>query len=147
VYPVLEAGRFLHQVRPLAYQLAEVADVLARYVRARHEVRSQQMRQGPSVDLVRLHLRLGDRSDFQGMSQHDLEPSSLDRLVDELPDARRFQDEAGVLEPIQESIQIFHRGKYPLVREDLSARIHHACLTKFFMHVQSYVCTVFRRHR
>jgi hypothetical protein len=66
VNPVLEAGGPLHQVRPLAYQLAEVADVLARDVRAGYQVRSEQVSQRSGVDLVRPHLASAIAVTFKG---------------------------------------------------------------------------------
>jgi len=134
--PVLEPRRLSDQICALSHELPEIAHILRRYPGPRDEVRPQQLSQCLGVDLVRLDLGFGYRSHLQRMSELHLEASLLDSFVDELPDASGLEDELGILEPVHESIELFFRGREPLVREGSSRLIYHARLTELFMHVQ-----------
>ena len=81
------------------------------------------------------------------MSQDDLEPPLLDPLVDEFPDACRFEDELRLVESIEELVQGILGGQEPLVRDYPSGSVHHACLTGFFMYVQANVYLGLLPHR
>lgn len=53
-------------------------------------------------------------------------------LVDELPDARRFQHELRFLEPVEEAVLRFQRRIEALVRQLVPLIVHHAGLTELF---------------
>ena len=86
--PILETRGLLDEIRALSHELPEIAHILRGYPGSRDEVRSEQLSQRVGIDLVRLDPGFRDCSDLQWMSQLYLEPSLLDPLVDELPDAR-----------------------------------------------------------
>jgi len=136
---ILEARGLLDEICALSHELPEIAHILIWNPGPWNEIRPQQLSQGLGIHLVRLDPCFSNGSDLHRMSQLYLESSLLDPLVYELPDACRLKDELGILEPVEESIELFVRGREPLVREGSSRFIDHARLTELFMHVQSNV--------
>ena len=84
---ILEACGLLDEICALSHELPQIAHILGRDPGSLDEVRSKQLSQGFSIDLVGLDPGFCNGSHFERMSQLYLEPSLLDSLVDELPDA------------------------------------------------------------
>jgi hypothetical protein len=76
---------------------------------------------------------------FIGFNQQHLEPLGLHDPVNELPNARRFEDEPRVLESGQEGLQLLLHSEDLGARDLLAALIQHAYLIKIPMYVQSYI--------
>src|SRR5262249_52166586 len=94
---VLERGAHAGERDPVAEQVAQVAQVAWRDVRLRQQIRTQEVRERPRVDRVRLHPGSSDRLRPQRMREMQLEARLLEQISQPLPTVSRLERNLGVI--------------------------------------------------
>jgi hypothetical protein len=70
VHLILQPSPLTHHVSTAHHLTAQTAGPIIGQPHRRQEIRSQQLRQDPRIDLVGLHLRLGDRPRLRRVRHH-----------------------------------------------------------------------------
>jgi hypothetical protein len=136
VHLVLQPGALPHQVRPAQHLPAQRVRGRVRQPHRRQVVRGQQPRQNLRVDLVGLHLRLGDRPGLGRIRHHHPAGPTRQQRRDRPRVPGRLQRHLiARAEAVGEPAHLLRRGREP-ARLHHHAGLPHRHLRELPMHIQ-----------
>jgi len=124
---VLQRGPHLREHKPLAQQIAQIAQLTRSDVGLRQQIGAQQLRQRARIDRVGLHPRRSDRLRAQRMREMQLAALALQQLRQPLPTVGRLERELRVRTQLAQQLAEAIRVVDEPAREHLLAVLVDRC--------------------